>query len=405
MINKLYLLFISACLGTSLYAQDIWVQKDSMNGPGRANAAGFVLLDDGYVATGYDGFDKKRSMVSYDISQDDWDDELQMGGASGDGLNRTSAIGFQAYGFGFVGLGEGTSFMFNDLWMYDRYTDTWTQMANFPGGARTQAVSFEIDNIAYVGTGKADDFSTLLNDFWKYDYMANSWTQVADFPGTARLDAVGCRMGGKGYVGLGYDGSAMQTDFYEYYPVDDTWAQKASFPGAARINAVSFARFPQLFVTTGDDGFNYLNDTWEYNYFGDVWSQTTDFPAAGRSGAIAFVIENRCYVGGGTASGNYYDDFYEFVFILGEEQIDLDLSTVYPNPNNGTFTVSLPQLTNLPLMKLYDASGKEVSISYQQSGSQMAVEIDNAALNIGQYYLVIFEHEEVIAKHQISVRA
>lgn len=399
-------LLIVAFVFTSFFgfSQDAWIQRDSIKGPTRANAVSFVIdNDDGYIVTGYDGFGKKRSCVSYDIDQDDWDSELSLGGVSGDGLNRTSAIGFNAGNFGFVGLGEGDGFVFQDLWKYDKHNDTWTQVADFTGPGRTQAVSFAIGQFGYVGTGKGADLSTLYNDFYKYDHALNTWTQVASFPGTGRMDAVGATCGGQGYVGLGYDGGSYPSDFYQYYPDTDTWNQIASFPGAARINAVGFGVFPQFFVATGDDGFNYLNDTWEYNFFGNVWSQKADFIGDARSGASAFVIENRPFVGGGFGSGVYYDDFYEYTFTLAtDEYINLDI-TVFPNPSSEFVKVQLPKNFVAPSMRLFNGKGQEIDISTSTLSLNHEITVDLSQIKSGLYHLAIYEEGNLIQNKSISV--
>ncbi|MEJ0080716.1 MAG: kelch repeat-containing protein [Puia sp.] len=54
------------------------------------------------------------------------------------------------------------------------------------GPARSEAVSFVIDNFAYVGTGW-DGLNTRFTDFWKYDPVNNVWSQVTSMPdSTAR---------------------------------------------------------------------------------------------------------------------------------------------------------------------------------------------------------------------------
>ncbi|MBD3635915.1 MAG: T9SS type A sorting domain-containing protein [Crocinitomicaceae bacterium] len=388
---KIITLLFAIAVVTQAHAQsDLWTQADSLNGPPRANAAAFVILDNGWVVSGYDGFNKKKSMVSYDPLQDDWDDELSLGGASGDGLNRTSAMSFQAWEYGFVCMGEGEGFVFSDLWMYNHYTQTWTQMANFPGTARTQGVSFEVDNIGYVGLGKAGDFATYLKDLWSYDYLTNSWTQVADFPGTARIDAVGAQMGGKAYVGLGRDATSYPVDFYEYYPANDTWAQKTDFPGTARANACSFARFPQFFVTTGEDGLGFLNDTWQYNYFGDTWFQMTDFPGDPRAGAIALEIANRFYVGTGYGNGNYYDDFYEYAFAASTSENDLIEMICYPNPTTDNLFIRLDKNLSNIAISVYNISGQQViSETYFDQLSATTYSISLNGLVPGEYLIVL----------------
>ena len=397
-----YLLLLIATSAFTAIGQDVWIQRDSVKGPPRANAATFVSNDDGYVVTGYDGFGKKRSAVSYDIDQDDWDSEVSIGGDTGDGLNRSSAIGFKSGVDGFVGLGEGSGFMFSDIWKYDRLTETWTQMADFGGGARTQAVSFTIDDTSYVGTGKGSDLVTLYNDFWKYDPANNLWTEIASFPGTGRMDAVGTDMTGKGYVGMGYDGATYTTDFYSYFPVTDTWTQIADFPGTPRINAVSFAVFPQLFIATGDDGFNYLNDTWEYNYFGDVWMQRTDFPGEPRTGAFSFVIENRPFVGGGVGSGTYYDDFYEYTILLSDAQLDNKNISLYPNPAINSISIDLSGIGNFSKYVVYDVQGKQMLAGVIQNQSKIVLDLNG--FNNAAYYLALYDENNAVLTKQFVVQ-
>lgn len=389
-------------LSFSLFSQDLWIQRDSLNGPPRSNAAAFEIGDNGYVVSGYDGSNRKRSMVSYDPFQDDWDDEESLGGASGDGLNRASAMSFSAYGFGFVCMGEGTNFIFSDCWLYDPYTESWTQMANFPGEPRTQGISFSHSDKGYVGLGKAADFATFLNDLWSYEYLTNTWTQVADFPGTSRVDAFGVAMGGKAYVGLGRDSTSFPNDVYEYFPADDTWQQIADFPGTPRINTTAFARFPQLFITTGDDGFNYLNDTWEYNYFGDVWTQKTDFPSPGRAGSIAITVDNRYFVGAGYGNGLFYDDFYEYVFVFGiGEKVEISLST-YPNPSNGNFTLKTNEYFGELDFELFDQGGKKISYYKNNLGNNtFQFSLDNPLK--GNYYLQVSSAGRIISIQSLII--
>ena len=392
--------FILLSFGAS--SQDLWIQRDSLNGPPRSNAAAFEILDIGYVVSGYDGSNRKRSMVSYDPLQDDWDNEESLGGATGDGLNRASAMGFSAYGYGFVCMGEGSSFIFSDCWLYDPYMETWTQMANFPGEARTQGISFSHGDLGFVGLGKASDFSTFLNDLWSYDYVTNTWTQVADFPGSARVDAIGVSMGGKAYVGLGRDSTSFPNDVYEYFPGDDTWQQIADFPGTPRINATAFARFPQLFITTGDDGFNYLNDTWEYNYFGDVWTQKTDFPGLGRAGCISISVDNRYFVGAGYGNGTFYDDFYEYVFVFGvEDNINISVST-YPNPSNGSFILKVDEPIYDLDFELYDLQGRVINYN-QETLNKNSYQFEIESPIRGSYFLEISRGGKIIGLRKLII--
>src|ERR1700680_533032 len=81
----------------------------------------------------------------------------------------------------------------------------WAAESQLNGPARSEAVSFVINNFAYVGTGW-DGLNTRYTDFWKYDPAGNVWSQVTSMPGAGRSSAIAFSANGKGYVGTGYDG-------------------------------------------------------------------------------------------------------------------------------------------------------------------------------------------------------
>ena len=157
-------------------------------------------------------------MYSYSPFQDDWDEEVSLGGASGDGLERASACAFSLYHENiqkaYVCLGQTQTVAYmKDLWEFNPQTETWSQKANYTGSARRQAVCFTAANKAYVGTGEG--LTGLKKDFYAYDPESNAWTQVADFAGTARRDAVAFELNGYGFVGTGDDG-ILKNDIWMY---------------------------------------------------------------------------------------------------------------------------------------------------------------------------------------------
>ena len=76
------------------FTQDYWLQKDTVKGPPKSAACAFVLENKGFAVTGMDAFEYKRKMYSYRSDQDDWDDELSLGGEGGAGLERVGAVSF-----------------------------------------------------------------------------------------------------------------------------------------------------------------------------------------------------------------------------------------------------------------------------------------------------------------------
>src|ERR1043165_4363914 len=70
----------------------------------------------------------------------------------------------------------------------DDLTGDWKRSSEFDGSARTEAVTFTIDNKVYIGGGY--DGTNRLNDFWVFDEALGAWQKIADFPGVARNSAI-----------------------------------------------------------------------------------------------------------------------------------------------------------------------------------------------------------------------
>jgi N-acetylneuraminic acid mutarotase len=378
-------LLISICVFSAIsfatIAQDYWQQKDSVNGSGKAVCGFFVLQNEGYIVGGLDEYSFKRKMYSYNPGQNDWDNELSIGGLNGDGLDRGSASTFSIGPKGYLCLGQGqTNPYFKDTWEYDSETGAWSQKADFIGTARRQAFQFAVDGFAYVGGGQ--DATGLKKDFYKYDPTTNIWTQLNDFAGTARRQATSFAMGAEGYVGTGDDG-VLKNDFWMYVPSSDSWIQKANFPGTPRAGAVSWGIFPTGYIATGEDNtFSYKKDVWEYNYFANVWVQRTDLAGPARKNAVAFVIDGIAYLGTGY-NGTFLDDFYAYNGIVGlDENTQTFTSNCFPNPSVNEVFIS-GNLANLSQssVQVFSATGSLVTdqIVVSTSGTSLKLSIDKLA--------------------------
>ncbi|RXK80864.1 Kelch repeat-containing protein [Filimonas effusa] len=209
----------------------------------------------------------------------------------------------------------------------DSEEGNWVKRGQFDGAARTAAVSFVINETAYVGTGynvNAKDAAGLvekgfMKDFWKFNIPTDGsgnyyWTQVATFPGVHRSDAVGFNIGNKGFVGTGVSSNktTLLRDFWEFD--GQTWTQRADYPNTARKNAVGFGLNGKGYITTGlDENGAYQKDLAMYDTTTKTW--TNNLPTLGgdkRSGAIALVHGNKAYILGGSAGGSVSTDMFEF---------------------------------------------------------------------------------------------
>jgi N-acetylneuraminic acid mutarotase len=213
-------------------------------------------------------------------------------------------------------------------------TGNWTRGNSFAGVARSNSVSFVINNVAYVGTG-IDLNSVRYKDLYSYNPATGSWTQLTPMPAAAaaRYNAVAFVVGSKGYVGTGYDGTNYLSDFWEFDPAGSTtttttigttvtntttsgsWRQVADLTtvagGTARYSAVAAGVGNYGYVGCGYDG-NYKKDFYRYNPTSNTWSTFAGYPGDKRIGAVSFVINNQMYIGTGINNGAYTTDFYSY---------------------------------------------------------------------------------------------
>lgn len=297
-----------------------------------------------------------------------------VGAAAIPNFPRGDASSFTIGDTAYVGLGLNESVggmgRLNDFYSFNlKYG--WTQLSNFPGAPRSNAVGFSLDNYGYFGTGF--DGVTIYNDFYQYDPAANRWNPKAPLPGEPRWDAVGFGLQHLGYIGTGFNVNSMN-DFYQYDPSHDSWARTPGTSGdfSKRRAAVSFVYNNQAYIVTGsnngtmvtdfwsfdpsrqipwkqlnaitntsngsfDDGYTdikreyasvFINknqvflttgkngslvlSTWVYDVVNDLWSRRTPYPKSGRYGSVAFTISGQSFLGTGYNGNASFDDFVQF---------------------------------------------------------------------------------------------
>jgi N-acetylneuraminic acid mutarotase len=67
---------------------------------------------------------------------------------------RWGAVGFAIGNYGYVCGGTDGNANYNDMEVYDIYSNSWTPKASFPGTARREGAAFSIDGVGYVGFGR-----------------------------------------------------------------------------------------------------------------------------------------------------------------------------------------------------------------------------------------------------------
>lgn len=213
---------------------------------------------------------------------------------------RDSYISFTVGQYGYFGLGElnSNSKYFNDMYKYNPATDTWTQLADFPGYARRNAVCFVIGDFAYVGLGFGKNLATNsyenFEDFWVYQPASDTWTQLGDCPDHGDEGGTAFTVNGKGFVLMqGY------MDIYSFNPATEIWTQMNDFPGLAKRMRSVFKIDNMVYACGGSDGNDFSSETWAYNPSSDSWTELATFPGTPRASATSFCLNGLGYLGCG----------------------------------------------------------------------------------------------------------
>lgn len=384
---------------TSSYGQ--WAKKADVFGfsLGRAAAQHFSLNGKIYVGGGVVQKNvANNELVEYDPTNDMWISKGNLPGAS----NRSEGINFVINGKGYIGLGcenwltiSAPYNYLKDLWEYDVATDKWTQKANFPGDPRVEAISFVINNKAYVIGGYYSSTSTdRLKDVWEYDPVTDKWTKKNDFPNVnSILGGVGVSYNGKGYIVCGMlfssSSAVVSKDVFEYDPNSDKWVKKSGFVASHEgfYAPVGFQIDDKVYVGLGatkHDKGNLVKNIYVYDITQDKWepSSISDFPGSERVDAFAEVINGVAYVGGGRkGTDDYYKDMFAYTPQVSVFNYYRDTEvSIYPNPASNNIDIKLGDQKLEAQYILYDITGKiitkgtfigttKVDISQYQSGN------------------------------------
>lgn len=235
----------------------------------------------------------------------------------------------------------------------------WTRGNTFPAANRQGSVSFVINNVAYIGTGR-DINGTRYGDFYSYNPTTGGYATLTPLPAANRYNAVAFTVGNYGYVGTGYDGTNYLADFWRFDPSQNTttttttngvttttttvgrWTQMASLTsvsgGTGRYGAVAGSVGNYGYVGCGFNLSN-LKDFYRYDPTSNTWSTFAGFPGDKRQGAVAFTISNQMYVGLGTNNGAVNTDFWVY------------------NPSGDTWTQKRNTASQTTGSDVYDYSG------------------------------------------------
>ncbi|MEE3037013.1 MAG: M43 family zinc metalloprotease, partial [Bacteroidota bacterium] len=194
--------------------------------------------------------------------------------------------------------------------------DNWQSLSSYSAESRHHPITFSSNRYGFVMAGNTAS-GTYLKDVHRYDSQTDSWEQLADFPGNPTGFGYGVSNGNKAYVGFGRNSTSYNTDWWEYDINNDFWTQLASFPSDGRIHPAMVLVTNRVYMGMGNNSSGNLNDWWEYNIDTDEWIQHADFPHGARHHPFYFDIGDYAYVGfghGNSINNNYniHSDFYRY---------------------------------------------------------------------------------------------
>jgi len=374
MIKILFISLLFILPSTSMFAYDIWNQKEQLPAVGRHRGSGLAIGDKGYVGLGH------MNGTGVNIIYQDW---WEFDPATNSWTQKSDfpaltygASTFSVGNFGYVGGGTGLG---SEFYKYSPITNTWTQIANCLNETPSDDTAFAIEDKGYI---KSE------NVFLEYDPETDIWTTKASCP-LAGWSITSFVIDNKGYV---KEGSSL----YEYKPLVDQWTVRASFPGLTTNGGPGFSVNNKGYIVTGYSGFlNPVNsECWEYDPAFNSWSQLNNFPGVSRRFGVAFSINNKGYFGLGT-NGTNMNDFWEFnpkLEGVSIENYKKDYLTVYPNPSND-FIYFKSKTTLATELLVYSNTGQLIKTLHLNSGTE---KITKNEFESGIYFYRLLNKEEVL---------
>lgn len=277
-----------------------WLQISDFPGAPRSEGVAFTIGDKVYFGLGFNyETNYLQDIWEYSVSNDSW-------------TRKTDFIGYDPAAAFSLGSKGYTLTKAGLLYEYDSARDTWTRKESVPGNKRWAAAGFLIGNKYYAGMRivpiDRDGVTPDDMDFWEYSPSSDTWEQVAGFPGTARTAAISFTVGNKAYFGIGWAGDHSGnslSDVWEYDPLKNSWQQKNDFPGPrlSTIGGFAIANQNKGYVSgspvTSEKPYFKGAPFWEYTPESDSWRQVKPFPSIDHIGNATFTIQGKIYVAGG----------------------------------------------------------------------------------------------------------
>ncbi len=264
----------------------------------------------GGVKTGYVRDDETWV---YDVASDTW---TKMNPITKPSARTAHAMTYDSVNNKVVLFGGDDGTKNDETWVYDVAIDTWTQMnpTTKPLPRYRHAMAYDSANNKIVLFGGSDD-SSRFDETWVYDVVSDTWTQMNPErkPSARDKHAMTCDlMNNKIMLFGGEDSSGRDDDTWIYDMTSDTWTEMNSVtvPLARFHHAMAYDSVNNKIVLFGGYDGSYNNETWIYDAALDTWTLMNPpvKPSARCHHAMAYDSANSRVVLFGGVDSNGRDD-------------------------------------------------------------------------------------------------
>ncbi|MBI4465118.1 MAG: hypothetical protein HY647_10475 [Acidobacteria bacterium] len=249
----------------------------------------------------------------YDAFTDTWSEGAPLPIPGGVDHANVATLNGKFYFLGAIRISDG--FTAGQTFEYDPATNRWTERApmHTPRGASGVAA---LDGRIYVAGGLVGAVS--VNHLEAYDPASNTWTRLAPMP-TARDHLTAQAVGGKFYAISGRQSGVVLTVNEEYDPAANTWRFRARIPTArGGIGSGTLAGRIQVFGGEGPSGTleGTFSQNEEYDPVADTWRALAPMPTP-RHGLYGATVEGKRLFApsGGPLAGAFFSRVHEAFFL------------------------------------------------------------------------------------------
>ena len=250
---------------------DSWTEVAPFPDSARVKAVAAVVNGKAYVGLGFyqekaNGMNNEAGILKgfwmYNPETNKWTKKANFPSISADACVSFVIKNDIYVGSGFDGLGFTSNY-----WKYNTLSDSWVRLNNFTGGDRTGGVSCSDSTHIYFGTGYD---TTNKNDWWEYFPQSDSWIKRKSMPDNGRVNGVALTINGRYFVSTGshfggnYTGGHLNSDIAEYDAIRDVWYERGNIVASGRENAISFTINGKGYIGFGENDTNVLNDFWSF---------------------------------------------------------------------------------------------------------------------------------------------